>query len=78
MKKNWILWTRNPCCSCLEMIIPSIFLLILWAIKSTIEVKTVEQTSYHRTPLVLYSEINSTQYDNLTITPSGMDYYKYF
>ena len=43
MRKNWIGWRRSCCLSCLEIMIPFIFMLFLFWIRSAIKVTDVKE-----------------------------------
>lgn len=47
LKKNWILWKRSCCVSCLEIIIPVLFVFLIVAFRQASPTKDIPQTSYY-------------------------------
>ena len=46
MKKNFILWTRNPFCSCCEIFLPSVLTLLLFVLRANIDKTDLKEYSY--------------------------------
>lgn len=70
LKKNWILWKRSWCVSCLEIIIPALFVFILVAFKQAIPTEDIAENSYYDNPSWRFS------YDG-TLTSADNQYFKY-
>ncbi len=60
LKKNYIQWKRNKCCSCLEICIPAFIALFLFVIRNNLEKVKKPETSYIETnPFVIYPYNNN-------------------
>ena len=46
LKKNWILWKRNCCCSVCEIILPILLSFAIVAIRAATSKSTVPNTNY--------------------------------
>lgn len=57
MNKNFILWKRSCCCSCLEIFIPIFLLLFLYIVRTGITETTFPETSFLNNTVFLPSEI---------------------
>ncbi len=66
MKKNFILWRRNCCCACLEILIPVFFMFILVLVRAT--VKDIKENTLDFTPAAIPVVAVSGENINLTTT----------
>ena len=61
LRKNWIIWKRNKCCSCFEILMPFIICISIMALfRSNIDKTMMPETSYFDKPesiAKLYSTI---------------------
>ena len=62
LKKNWILWKRSWCVSCLEIIIPALFAFILVGLKQVAPVEDIPENSYYDSSGWLYSYDGTAHY----------------
>lgn len=46
MRKNFILWTRNPFCSCCEIFLPAALTLLLFILRANIDKTDLDEYSY--------------------------------
>lgn len=69
LKKNWIVWKRNWCVSCLEIIVPVLFVFFLVVFKQVFPTEDIPKTDYLTTPGWLY------EYDG-DITIADSQYFK--
>src|SRR5687767_14511692 len=69
LKKNWILWKRSWCVSCLEIFVPVFFTLIVAAFRGAVRPEDIPQTSYYDKPAWSY------QYDG-SLTAADKAYFK--
>jgi ATP-binding cassette subfamily A (ABC1) protein 3 len=46
MKKNFIIWRRNWCCACLEIMIPAAFMLILVIIRKAVKIQDIATVDF--------------------------------
>ena len=57
LRKNWLIWKRNSCCSAFEILVPLIFALILALFRNFSEIIPIPLTSYLNSCFSLYSGI---------------------
>jgi len=50
LRKNWIIWKRSPCVSCLEILVPVLFALIIVAFRSALDPEDMPTTVYYAIP----------------------------
>ena len=46
LKKNWILWKRNLCCSCCELLLPTLLIFALIGLRSAVNKTQLDDISY--------------------------------
>lgn len=46
LKKNWILWKRNLCCSCCEILLPTLLIFALIGLRSAVTKSDIAEMSY--------------------------------
>lgn len=55
LRKNWILWQRSWCVSCLEIIVPLLFAAIMLAFRKVAPVTAMPEESYYQNPDWLFN-----------------------
>ncbi len=50
MKKNWIIWKRDCCCSCLEILVPVFMAFLFAGLRASSPVKEIDTQSYYSQP----------------------------
>lgn len=67
LSKNWIIWKRNKCCSCFEILMPFLICIAVMALfRSNIDKTMMPETSYFDQPqstAKLYSNIPTGVYE---------------
>jgi ATP-binding cassette subfamily A (ABC1) protein 3 len=63
LKKNWILWKRNLCCSCCELLLPTLLIFALIGLRSAVDKTQLDDISYvnqgilNGGPTILYPKL---------------------
>jgi hypothetical protein len=68
MKKNWILFKRNYCCSLFEVFVPVLMVLFLLAIRGLVSVDQVDKHVYllEAKTLEAFPYIDNATYNNIS------------
>lgn len=78
LRKNFILWRRNKCGACCELMLPVVFLFLLFVIRNTTDKNTIEQQSFASKALPLFADQTSvpaviTDWDDLKVFKNCKD-----
>jgi hypothetical protein len=66
MKKNFILWYRNCCCACLEIMIPALFLCVLFVIRSASKKAEVPELPFNDAAIPIVPNNLGPEYPTLS------------